>query len=75
MYPALTQNDVGSIPTGCTYDLVAQLAEQLTLNQQVVGSQPTGVTDLFVMARSSSGSDITFSRWGREFDSLTGYLS
>ena len=50
---------------------LAQLVEQLTLNQWVLGSSPRRRT----MARWSSGQDGGLSRRKREFDSPTGHHS
>ena len=49
---------------------LAQLVEQLTLNQWVLGSSPRRRTK---MARWSSGQDGGLSRRKREFDSPTGH--
>ena len=60
------------------YAPLAQLVEQLTLNQWVLGSSPRWCTNFpnkFVVekARWSSGQDGGLSRRKREFDSPTGH--
>ena len=59
-----------AIPFKEEYAPLAQLVEQLTLNQRVLGSSPRWRTN---MARWSSGQDGGLSRLKQEFDSPPGH--